>query len=282
MSDNFKNKIIIILLFSIFAGFVSCYYDRQELETLKIAFIRDSDIWVMDENGNNQIQLTFTMNNQLPSWSPDGLRILFQSSRDGNEDVYVIDSDGANLKQLSFTSGADYGRAPTWMPDGNIVYARRSSSLDYFYILRQDGTLIKSVNGSSSPYGISVSPDGEYISYAQGPGTISVVKISDGTITDLSGVGGRGNSHWSNDQNKIYFQWSNSLYSVSYLNPLTENFIVNTGFTLNGLSLTPDERYMYFSNTNNIYKMNMETFAITQITSSASIDSTPCVQGRPI
>jgi len=31
-----------------------------------------------------------------PSWSPDGAKIAFWSSRDGNFEIYVMNSDGTN------------------------------------------------------------------------------------------------------------------------------------------------------------------------------------------
>ena len=49
-----------------------------------------------------------------PSWSPDGSRILFQSSHDGNLDIYVIDPDGSNLRRLTDGPGVD--RDPVWSP----------------------------------------------------------------------------------------------------------------------------------------------------------------------
>jgi Tol biopolymer transport system component len=37
----------------------------------------------------------------VPSWSPDGRRILVNSGRDGNREIYVIAPDGTGLERLT-------------------------------------------------------------------------------------------------------------------------------------------------------------------------------------
>ena len=72
----------------------------------KIAFSStrdgDSEIYVMDRDGSNQVRLTNDPARDYdPSWSPDGERIVFVSRRNGGVDrVYVMDSGGRNLKGL--------------------------------------------------------------------------------------------------------------------------------------------------------------------------------------
>jgi len=43
-----------------------------------------------------------------PVWSPDGSRIVFTSSRDGNSEIYVMDADGQNLTNLTNHSADDF------------------------------------------------------------------------------------------------------------------------------------------------------------------------------
>ena len=52
----------------------------------------------------------------LPSWSPDGNRIAFVSTRvDGVEDIFLMEADGSGLVNLTETAGAqEWG--PVWAP----------------------------------------------------------------------------------------------------------------------------------------------------------------------
>ncbi|HVR28162.1 MAG TPA: hypothetical protein VMS86_01395 [Thermoanaerobaculia bacterium] len=49
--------------------------------------------------------------NEAPAFSPDGQRIVFESSRDGTSQIWVIDADGGNLRRLT-SEGENF--APAW------------------------------------------------------------------------------------------------------------------------------------------------------------------------
>jgi len=53
------------------------------------------------------------------SYSPDGSKIVFTQSQDGNADIYVINSDGSGLKRLTRYEGID--TSPSWSPDGQRI-----------------------------------------------------------------------------------------------------------------------------------------------------------------
>ena len=58
----------------------------------------DWDIYSMDVNGNNLVQLTdHPALDGYPACSPDGRRIAFASERGVTHDLYVMDSDGKNV-----------------------------------------------------------------------------------------------------------------------------------------------------------------------------------------
>ena len=62
-----------------------------------------------------------------PAWSPDGRRIVFTSTRDGDPEVYVMNADGSEPRRLTTTPGRD--AHPSWSPDGRTI-AFQSPRLD--------------------------------------------------------------------------------------------------------------------------------------------------------
>lgn len=66
-----------------------------------------------------------------PTWSPDGSKILFESTRDGKSSIYTMAINGSDLKKLTDTI-FDYGQ-PAWSPDGrSIVYYGSQQPMQLF------------------------------------------------------------------------------------------------------------------------------------------------------
>jgi Tol biopolymer transport system component len=89
----------------------------------QIAFWRQhfdgtSEIWRMNADGSNQVQLTVAgVADSYPAWSPDGRFIVFVSDRDGNPELYVMPPSGAPEVRLTNTPMVQEGN-PNWSPDG--------------------------------------------------------------------------------------------------------------------------------------------------------------------
>ena len=78
------------------------------------------DIYSMDVNGDNLVQLTdHPALDHLPACSPDGRRIAFSSERHGLLNLHVMDSNGNNIIRLT-NSNSPEGR-PSWSPDGTKI-----------------------------------------------------------------------------------------------------------------------------------------------------------------
>jgi TolB protein len=87
----------------------------------------------MPANGNPQKQ------NFLPIWSPDGSRIAFTTTRDGNSEIYVMNKDGSGLRRMTNHPAIDV--SPTWSPSGNqLAWVSDRTGTGRIYIMNADGT----------------------------------------------------------------------------------------------------------------------------------------------
>lgn len=106
----------------------------------KILFIKGSvadneaRIWVCDADGGNAKQLTKgeDFNDIDASWSNDGKKIIFSSSRSEindihNYDIYIMNADGSDITQL--TSNASRDDSPVLAADGKTVFFRSNRGL---------------------------------------------------------------------------------------------------------------------------------------------------------
>jgi len=112
---------------------------------------RGSDIYVMNVDGSNVRRLTVTSSGrttQNPAWSPDGQRVAFTSTRDGESQLYVMRADGTAVRRVTHDDMPD--GHPRWSPDGRqLVFhsprpaAERRPELVELYVIGVDGTQLR-------------------------------------------------------------------------------------------------------------------------------------------
>lgn len=93
---------------------------------------------------------TDRVQNYLPRISPDGTKIAYGSTRDGQAmDIYVVNRDGTDERRLTNNPAND--GAPTWSPSGNLIAftSNRSGSLR-IYTMSPDGGQVQAVDNQCS------------------------------------------------------------------------------------------------------------------------------------
>jgi hypothetical protein len=146
-------------------GLVSAYYPALSPDETHIAFMSQNvSMNILDLNNGQTIVFE---NGTNPVWSPDGLRIMFQSPPDG---LYLVNADGTGLQKIE--TGSVRVNPIGWLADNQtIVYGAQVGDIYnlYEHVFKtynlQTGETkdlfpitIKTANGA-------ISPDGNWIAF---------------------------------------------------------------------------------------------------------------------
>ena len=128
-----------------------------------------------------------------PQFSPDGSKIVFESTRSGAYEVWMCRSDGNGLTQLTHFNSLS--GTPRWSPDGQQIAFDSASrgNVDIFVIDSQGGSPRKLTNEPSHELVPSWSRDGHWIYFASnrtGSGQVWKMPSTGGPAVQVTHQGG--------------------------------------------------------------------------------------------
>jgi len=99
------------------------------------------------------------------AYSPDGTRLVFDSTRDGNTELYVMDVDGSHPRRLTTSLGDDWGA--TWSPDGTQIAwnSDRTGEMQVYVMAADGGDASAVTSGTGNHVAPSWSSDGSRIAF---------------------------------------------------------------------------------------------------------------------
>ena len=115
-----------------------------------------SAIYVLDADGSDLRRITpLRLNAGSPDWSPDGKRIVFNSSYEGQSavEIYTVRPDGSGLKRVRKEPKKSFSFEPVWSPNGKrIAFAHATTTTPpHIWTMKKNGTRLRQVTHGRRP-----------------------------------------------------------------------------------------------------------------------------------
>jgi Tol biopolymer transport system component len=161
-------------------GRVAWSSDGQKIFYEAVAANGKKDIFVMDADGSNPVNLTNDPGDDAyPAVSPISGTVAFVSDRNGYLHIYRMAADGSQLANISalhkekpFNAPREWD--PAWSPDGMILYFVLYSTSGPARVYRWDTrnpsanpVIVTMMEGDHQESEPAVSPNGEYVAYTE-------------------------------------------------------------------------------------------------------------------
>ncbi len=169
-------------------------------------------VWTIDTATKARSRLTFPGSDDWqPIWSPDGLRVLFGSYRNGPIDMYIKPADGGGNDQEFMRSPIQKGPRD-WSRDGRyVLYTQDSPEM-------KEDLYAREVSDNAAPIAIAAttarefdgrfSPDGRWVSYVSSETGTNEIYVQpfppSGGKWQVSSGGGH-SPRWRGDGRELFY-----------------------------------------------------------------------------
>ena len=145
-----------------------------------------------------------------PTWSPDGRRIAFSSTRGqkNNLDIFVMDADGGNVTRLTEHPATE--QEPVWAHDGQSLFfsGERDGRGEIYRVWLADKRVERITSGTNRSIMPATSPDGKYLAYAAETimsFQIHLLDLTTGKTQQITSGGGACRPSFSPDSKELAF-----------------------------------------------------------------------------
>jgi eukaryotic-like serine/threonine-protein kinase len=186
---------------------------------------QEGHIWIYDMAGAAQpYKITFNAHNTFPTWSPDGSRVAFSTTRDGpTRNLFTIAADGSVVEPTRVVANDRDKTNFTWSRDGVLMYQALGDATRMDLWTQPAAPGGKSTVWLHTPFAENnpvFSPDGKWVAFVAdttGPDEVWVRPFpGPGSPVRVSSAGGH-DPVWARDGKELFYQEGTKLMAAALL-----------------------------------------------------------------
>jgi serine/threonine-protein kinase len=178
-----------------------------------------SDVFIYDVASRTSTRLTTTGNAYLPFWMPDGRRVVFLSTRSGNDAFWAQIADGSSPPEKLVEFPGIF--AGTATPDGRaLLYQRQDRRVWGIWTAKLEGDRSQHpvLTESFDDYMPALSHDGRWLAYTSNASGREEVYVrsypASSAPVQISDAGGK-EPVWSRDGRRLYYRSGRQLVAAT-------------------------------------------------------------------